>query len=363
MRRSILVLTAAILLTSGAFGLTVERGRLRLTLDEESSRFSLFLNTTGDTWEPLFYAADPRSSALDILLGNRVIRIGDSGNFSQVAEETEGGARYVWASDTLQVVQEFIFIRGASSTEYDAVQMNVTVTNLGEAESTVGVRLLIDTDLGEPDNVHFVSPTQERITREYAWDVATPDTYVLSPASESSYGFQMMLRDDQVTPIESAVVANWKRLSDSTWEYDANTTRNFNRLPYSINDSALLVTYPTTVLESGESYSVIAQFGDTSPSGYLTPIASAAPAQEPPVLRPTSTVVGEESEPEGAPTDTTPVEEPVAEEGPSLVEMIGDLVNVIDEIDTLLSAETVTIEDVIRVRTELERLIGLIRGR
>ena len=359
MRRVLSVLIMSVLIASGVFGLTVERGELRLILDENSSRFTLEFNTNGDTWEPLFYADDPRSSALDILDGNRVIRIGDTGSFQQVAEETEGGARYVWTNDRLEIVQDFTFIRGVLSVAYDAVQMTVTVTNVGEAETTVAVRLLIDTMLGESDNVHFTTATQERITREYGWDIATPDAWVVSPSPDLSYGFQMMLRDDAITPIESAAVANWKRLSDSTWNYEVNTTRNFNRLPYSINDSALLLVYPPSVIENGQSYTVVAQFGNVSPGGYLSPEASAERPTQPPVLTPVSPTAEEEStgEPEAV-EQTAPVDE-----GPSLVDLIGDLVTVIDEIDRLLSADTVTIEDVVRVRTELERLINLITGR
>ena len=62
--------------------LEVERGDIRLALHEDSSRFTLSIRS-GEGWLPLLFAEDPRTSALEILEGNRVHRMGDSGSFSQ----------------------------------------------------------------------------------------------------------------------------------------------------------------------------------------------------------------------------------------------------------------------------------------
>jgi hypothetical protein len=96
----------AVLVATTLPALEVQEGRLRLRLHEDTARFSLYLDT-GDRWVPLLFPDDPRTTALDIVEGNRVHRMGDSGNFRQITERFQGGARFVWTSPTLRVEQSF----------------------------------------------------------------------------------------------------------------------------------------------------------------------------------------------------------------------------------------------------------------
>lgn len=314
----------AALLAAPLAALEVERGDLRLVLHEESSRFSLYLQRDGG-WQPLFVAEDPRTSALDVLEGNRVLRIGDAGTFTQRVEETETGARFVWTSPTLEVVQEFALTRGVRSETYDAVEMRVSITNRGEEPSRVGGRLLLDTYLGEPSNTHFVTPGSDQINRESRLEPGPVNAYVASVASpDAPWGLQVMLGGDAVTEPEAAVLANWKRLSDSSWDYDVNETRNFNRLPYSINDSALLVLYPVEQLRSGDSYSFVAQMGDLSPRGYLSPRIAAET------------------------TGANPLLERLAE--------------LVERLNALIASDDIDPDEVRELQAELEALADLVRG-
>jgi hypothetical protein len=267
----LLVLAAT---TAGA--LEVERGDLRLVLHEDSSRFSLYAGTEDERgardWLPLLFTEDPRTSALEVVEDNRVHRMGDGGVFSQTAERIENGARYVWRSPTLHIVQSFRFTRGLTSDDFDALEITVTITNRGEEPVLTGARLLLDTYLGERTNTHFVTPTADRITRETRLEPGPVNRYVASvPTADAENGLQLMLSAEGLTTPHAVVLANWKRLSESTWEYEVNRTRNFNRLPYSINDSALLVVYETAQLAPTGEYSIVAYVGNLSPQGYLPP--------------------------------------------------------------------------------------------
>ncbi|MFW5789482.1 MAG: hypothetical protein ACOCW3_06060, partial [Spirochaetota bacterium] len=139
-----------------------------------------------------------------------------------------------------------------------------------------------------------------------------------------SWGFQIMLSGEATTEPQAAVLANWKRLADSSWDYEVNETRDFNRLPYSINDSALLVLYPVEQLRSGDSYSVVAQMGDLSPQGYLSPQAAAET------------------------TGANPLLERLAE--------------LVDRLNALIASDDVDPEEVRTLQAELETLADVIRG-
>lgn len=304
--------------------LEVEQGNLRLVLHEDSARFSLFVRERGE-WRPLFVADDPRTSALDVLENNRVHRMGDSGDFVQRVEETEEGARFVWSSPTLEVIQGFAMTRGVTADDFDAVQMTVAVRNIGEEPSTVGVRLLLDTYLGESDNTHFVTPGMDQVVRERSLVPGPVNRYVATPAARNGFGFQYMIDDDAVTEPALVAVANWKRLTDSSWTYEVNETRNFNRLPYSINDSALLVVYESRQLARGDGYAIVAQLGNIAPQGYLSPD----------VARQTT-----------------------GEEG-----LLDRLAEIVSEINALIASDEVDAAEVARLQSELAALAEIIRGR
>jgi hypothetical protein len=64
------------------------------------------------------------------------------------------------------------------------------------------------------------------------------------------------------------VFANWKRLNEASWSYESASTRNFNQLPYSINDSAAAQYYPQRKIAPGETYSVTLVMGLYNKEGF-----------------------------------------------------------------------------------------------
>jgi hypothetical protein len=251
----------------GALELT--RGNLRLELHERSARFSLSYRTE-DGWEPLLFPNDPRTSALDVLQANQVHRMGDSGQFSQSVEMTPYGPEFVWESATLLVRQRFSFTRGRLSTTYDGLEIEVVVENKAEVPQELGSRLLFDTYLGESTGDHFYLAGTQQVVAERELPEGVPFV-TSSRGTEALFGFQLVLDDAEVTEPAGVYVANWRRLTDSAWKFSVNPQRNFNRLPYSINDSAILVVYPSRVVESGSTYTTVTRIGNLAPEGYVSP--------------------------------------------------------------------------------------------
>lgn len=276
MKRAAIILLA-LTVSTAICALDVEQGGIRLTLDEDSARFLLDLRPSsgGDDWIPLIFREDPRTSGLDIREGNRIFRMGDGGAFRQVAEVTDEGVLFIWTSATLRVSERFRFIRSAGGDVADGVQIDIAITNLAEHSVPVGMRLLLDTYLGERGNAHFTTPLRQQITREAEILPSAAESYIRSMPADGEVGLQVMLSGSGITVPEQVAVANWKRLSDSDWEYDVNEERNFNRLPYSINDSALLLTYGEQVLRQNERYEVSVQMGGLADKGFLDPDSSA----------------------------------------------------------------------------------------
>ncbi len=272
MRRLLLLLFFASV-SLGA--IEIEQGDLRLTLDERSARFAVSVRDNGG-WTSLLFPNDIRTSATDVLESNQVHRLGDSGQFSQEIQEGEFGPQFVWESATLVITQSFELIRGVDADYTNALQIRTTVTSSAEERRTVGVRFLLDTWLGEQRNIHFVLPGTDTVDGELQIDPTAVAFLQSISTVNASTGFQLMLGVPSVTRPESVYLANWQRLSSSSWGFQHNPTRNFNRLPYSINDSAILLTYPSVELGPGETYEVVLRLGDLSPNGYADPSVFAA---------------------------------------------------------------------------------------
>ena len=67
--------------------------------------------------------------------------------------------------------------------------------------------------------------------------------------------------------------ANWKRLNDASWEYETTSKRNFNLLPYSINDSAVSHYYPIVTVNPKATSQVRLLLGNITASD-LQPLST-----------------------------------------------------------------------------------------
>jgi hypothetical protein len=230
-----------------AWPLETSEGRLKLVLHRGMGRFSLYLDGVA-----LFVDQDPRTSGMALLLDDRVYRLGDSGEFKESAELTSGGGRFTWTSKRLTVTENLSFQGG------EAVAVSVTIRNDSDREVSVGLRLLLDTYLGEASFPHFRTDREREINSELTYTAADMPAWWMSRSSRSSRapenpGLLVPLRGEGVTPPDLLVLANWKRLSESPWLYETAAARSFSELPYSINDSAACLYYGPAPLPAGAS--------------------------------------------------------------------------------------------------------------
>jgi hypothetical protein len=279
LRRSalaVLLLGAALL---QAWPLESSEGRLKLVLHRGLGRFSLYLDGV-----PLFVDQDPRTSWMSLLLDERVYKLGDSGEFKESSEVTAGGGRFTWTSKRLTVTQAFSF-QGA-----EAVAVSVIIRNDSADEIAVGLRVLLDTYLGEASFPHFRTDRDREINSELTYIGTDMPAYLLSRSSRSSRapenpGLLVLLRGEGVSTPDRLVLANWKRLSESPWLYETAAARSFSELPYSINDSAAGLYYGPASLAAGSSrtYQLVFSGGKEPPPAAAAPpvVGASAPAAAP----------------------------------------------------------------------------------
>jgi hypothetical protein len=230
-------------------------GRIKLVLHESTGRFSLYYLTDllKERYEPLFVDQDPRTSFITVMAGDRTYRLGETSSF-RVRLNTASNPGFIFESSFLSVVQEFSFIRTAGSSLTNGVRMNIRIENRGEQQLMAGLRFLLDTNLGEGRSVpHFITDSRS-FTAEALVDGGNSDRWWVS--RNDRLGVMGNIFVGGITRPDLVHFANWKRLNDIPWKTAYARGRNFNLLPYSIEDSAVCYYFDPVPLSGGEGRTV-----------------------------------------------------------------------------------------------------------
>lgn len=278
-RRFLLSIIMMILLSVCVQAFEISDGLIKIVFHENTGRFTLYYlqDIDNDEYIPLLLEKDPRTTVLNILVGNKVYTLGDTGSFRQSLIRTDDGGEFLWESAALRVHERLSFIKSAGSAFTDGIKIEISVENISKEEQYVGIRYLFDTWLGEKSKKHFFTDLAGEIVSETDFSDSMPE-YWVSPAepdkdsdeADDYYdtGLQVMVSGAGITKPDRIVFANWSRLNDTSWAFASRSARNFNYLPYSINDSAVCQYYNPVKIPSGETGSFVLAMGNYSPLGF-----------------------------------------------------------------------------------------------
>ncbi|MDR1443421.1 MAG: hypothetical protein LBI94_00930 [Treponema sp.] len=266
------------------FGAEYEDGFIRLALNPDLGRFSLYYMTdpARQKYEALFMDQDPRTTVLTLSYDNKTYRLGESEEFKISERGGAGTPALVFESSSLRVTEEFSFITTGGSEAANGIKINFLIENTGRRRVRAGLRLLLDTKLGESMASPFRTGSRV-IQEETVFDAAGSDRYWISGEGPSLMG-SISAAVDRVP--DSVHIANWKRLNDVSWSLDFVQGRKFNNPPYSIRDSAVAYFYEPVQINREESVSFFlllasgdrGGFSSVLPSGGLpVPVVEARP--------------------------------------------------------------------------------------
>jgi hypothetical protein len=250
------VIALLTLVCSGLFGSEYEDGRIRLVLDPQLGRFSLYYMTdpVQRKFEALFVDQDPRSSVLTLSYNGDTYRLGESDEFTI----REGGSyqqpSLIFESPLLLITQEFTFIATAGSPAANGVKINFRIENKSKRRISAGIRFLLDTKLGEAGSAPFITDTRniEEETLFEAGDAG--DTFWVS-GNDGEFALMGSISADVDRVPDLVHIANWKRLDEVPWTLVFVRGRKFNNPPYAIRDSAAAYYYEPVRINREESSS------------------------------------------------------------------------------------------------------------
>ena len=266
-------LTALVLVTA-FFRLNAaeyNEGRIRLVIHETSGRFSLFCLTDPELerYEPFFTHQDPRTSFLAVYHNDRIFRLGESLRFRIIHELQNGNPVISFDSQFLNIRKEFSFIKTADSPEYNGIKIIIKIENTSATQASVGLRMLIDTNLGEGRGSVPFFVGKQAITGETIIEGNSGEELWFSRSDRLSLMGSISVPVNEIGKDPDFLhFANWKRLNDAPWKAAYIHGRNFHMPPYSIGDSAVCYYYEPEVIQPGETIIYSVFLAEESPYGF-----------------------------------------------------------------------------------------------
>ena len=233
-------------------------GFVRLILNEKLGSFSLSYvpNAFSSVYEPLFISRNPGSSYMTLSFNGKIHRLGRSKDFKAGIERYEGDPALVFVSPYLTVTQVFSPVKTENSPNANGIMITIMITNTSAADALVGLRFLLDTELGEKKGMQPFVTDNQSISSEMIVNSSSGERFWMSK------GEIVSLMGSIANPVDSGAAApdfihfaNWKRLNEVPWKLNYAEGRSFTNLPYSINDSAVCYFYEPVVISSGSSVS------------------------------------------------------------------------------------------------------------
>jgi hypothetical protein len=253
-----LLLTVAVLSPA----LDVQRGKLKVTVNERTGRIVVWgtEDPAQPVWTPLYLATDPTTTKWKIQVGDKVAVLGDDSSFATSVTITPTGAKVLWTGKALSLTLALDFVVSAGGAAADGLRLTLSALNVSEASLRVGVRWVLDTNLGEKKD-HFRLSSGEALSAETRLEGDLPEAWT----SAGSDGPGLLVMVGKAATVPSRVMfANWKRLDDASWDPGFKAGRDFNLLPYSFNDSAVAQFYDAQDLAPGAARDVVVLLGLSS---------------------------------------------------------------------------------------------------
>lgn len=314
-RRKASFLAAAFVLASAASGaLDLRDGRILLSLDERTGRFSVhyLADAARNRYVSLLSEQDARTSYPTLSWGGKTYRLGESPDFRFTVRKEGSTAVIEYRSSFAAVRQTFQFLRSGGASDVDGILVDFTLENLTGSPVAAGLRLLLDTYQGERSKRHFEIDGAGIVGAELSLSDASVPRRFITPG-DAGASLQVQLAGEGLTRPNRLILANWKRLNDAEWGFETVPGRSFTLLPFSIDDSAAALYFEPTELRAGGARRLRIALGNRSDSGYaaspLPDTQTAAPAE---TARPQTAMTLEPDPMVGVRTDIAALREIIA---------------------------------------------------
>ena len=261
MNRSLSCLIFSILFILPVSGAEQKDNNYALSFDEDKSVWEMNYSHRGKLYS-LFENSDPGTTYMTVKLDDRTYRLQKSAFFNQHLEEYPGLIILHWSNKILHVTQSV-----QVDHQIKGFKVNISVRNLSKNYLSIGLKQIVDV-FNNTKGPDFLIDGNKPVDAEKSWsDSDIPGYWETNPAEDS--GFRLSFTPYGDRKPDHLVFSNWKRLSDSDWDFNSREGRAFSLLPYSIDDSAAGIFYNPVSIPPGTEISV--QFALTAGGAGINP--------------------------------------------------------------------------------------------
>ncbi|MHA2621568.1 MAG: hypothetical protein V2G50_07550 [bacterium JZ-2024 1] len=180
----------------------------------------------------------------------------------QISEE-EGAISTAYAFPEDIFVKQDLSLAASPTTGYlDSALIEYTVSNLGNAEQQVGVRVMLDTMLGSNDGAPLRVGGLAVSAEKCVEGEGVPDFIQAFDSLEApTVVSQGTFRGQDLTPPDALVIANWGSLADAPWGFECREGASLIREGEDEPDSAVALYWMPRSVAPGESFTIRFLYG------------------------------------------------------------------------------------------------------
>lgn len=247
---------------TGRFGLKTRRGDPATASDDDKLLTFDFAGATSNT--RIWIDGDT-----PIYGGSTFLGFGFS-DLVDGPDETNGRITSAWEQDGIRVEQVLSYVQGSTTQRVDTMQIKYVLSNNGSRARQVGLRIMLDTLIGDNDGVPFVVPGRQGITSR-AIDLRGGDipdfVQALERPNLADPGVivNLTLRGADATPPDRLVISAWCS-ENAEWDYYRGLGGDGHPLDRcgqagQTPDSAVALYFNPQSLAPGEQRTIITYYG------------------------------------------------------------------------------------------------------
>ncbi|MGM0601696.1 MAG: hypothetical protein ACQESS_00115 [Bacillota bacterium] len=248
---------------------------------QENSQGRFAIETTGgaplrnnDNNKPLVYGRPtPWTSYTTLWINNEKHvfggrterRAGNNGNYGEIitpptVEDNSIITRTKFGDITVE--QILSIVKSSTTGLPDTGQIKYRVINNSEEEQKVGLRIMLDTMLGENDGAPFRIGT-DAVTTDKLYYKKELDNFwqAFDSLAAPQVTSQGTFLGPDVTPPDKVYFSDWGSLADGIWDFDFNPGQEFIRKGEYEIDSAIAMFWVPEKIQAGESKTYITKYG------------------------------------------------------------------------------------------------------
>ncbi len=174
--------------------------------------------------------------------------------------------RAVFLDGAVQVTQVLQIVPNVQTGQADVAQISYVLANTSSTTQTVGLRIMLDTDINGNDGAPFRVPGSAPITTERTYvGAAIPAAFdVFADVTDTNHVSSVQPKVGS-NPPDVFQIARWPGIVGTAWNYVTSTSRSIT------SDSAYAVTWNERQLAPGESISYTTAIGQGQLSADTTP--------------------------------------------------------------------------------------------